>query len=98
MNRLAEFAHSVFNSEENRIYVPKKRLIISGAILFFIAVFLLSVTNLYTAIITLPVILFWVYAYILFCKIWKSHRCSVFRLVVIPILSVAFSVLLKYLL
>ena len=94
MNKIAEQSMLINDSayQVYMIYTPANRLLKIAFILQTVLITLLSVTfNYLIAIITVPLIFFWVYFFYLFCRIWKRYAFSTLYLVLLPVFSVIFS-------
>lgn len=91
MNKFAKLSMSLKESSAQKylINTPTRRLL-RGALLFWlILTTLLAVTfNALVAIVTVPLIIIWIYFYYLFSFIWKRYMFSTFYLVLIPVLAI----------
>ncbi len=98
MNRLVDLGlrAEAQGDEILLILPPRRRLLITAAILYFAEILLIGVTfNYLIALITIPVMMFWMYFYYLFCKVWSAYY-SKFYLVAVPILCIPLSAALMY--
>ena len=96
MNRLVELGLRAEDGSGEILFIlpPRKRLLLTAAILYSAEILLIGVTiNYLIALVTVPVMLFWIY---LFCKIWAAYY-SRFYLVAVPILCIPVSFALMWL-
>ena len=84
------------SAQKYLINTPTKRLLCTAGLFLLLLTTLLAVTfNALVAIVTVPLTIIWVYFYYLFGFIWKRYMFSTFYLVLIPVLSVVFAVLIR---
>ncbi len=99
MNRLVELGLRAEDGSGEILFIlpPRKRLLLTAAILYSAEILLIGVTiNYLIALVTVPVMLFWIYYYYVFCKIWTAYY-SRFYLVAVPILCIPVSFALMWL-
>ncbi len=98
MNEFAKFASAIFDASEHihLIVSPTKRLLKIAFVLFVICVALLTLSSGIIMIITIPLLIFEIYFYYLFCKLWKSFRFSSLYLIIMPIAAIAVSACIKH--
>ena len=74
------------------------RLLCIGLVYWGALLLLLSVTTVITSILTLPVLVYWVLRYIVFCQWWRKMHFSKLYLIGMPIVSAVLAVVLRWLL
>ncbi len=100
MHRMANAAAHLLDTSDEKHYIiaPTKKLLRIAAILFFVAVVLLTLSSGFALIITIPFLVIEGYFYYFFCKIWRSYRYSTAWLIILPALAVFVSIGIKMLL
>lgn len=97
--KFADAAAQIFDASEQKHFIvaPIKRLLKLAAILFIAGVVLITLSSGYWCIATIPALMFLVYLYYLFCKLWRAYGYSRIYLFLLPIAAIAASVGLKLL-
>lgn len=100
MHRMANAAAHILDISDEKRYIiaPTKRLLRIAAVLFVIAVILLTLSSGLALIITIPFLVIEGYFYYFFCKIWRSYHYSTAWLVILPAVAVCVSTGIKILL
>lgn len=97
MNALAKMASAIIDASDNihLIVSPTKKILKIALILFSVGVALITLSSGFLTFITIPLLMFELYFYYLFCKVWRSYKFSVLWLIMMPIAVIAVSTVLK---
>lgn len=87
-------------ASEKRLAIipPIGRIMSAGACVFLCQLILMTGTNLYTCIVTIPMFLFWGIAFGWFCRIWTAFHFSKAWIITAPLLVIILSVYCHWLL
>ena len=99
MNKLVNLNLLIEENSGEKLLIrpPTVKILKMALIMFTVGFILITVTvNALIAIITVPLLLFWVYFYYLFCKIWKLYKYSNVYLAVLPIIMLILSILARF--
>ncbi len=98
--RLADLSNRILSGDECPLYIliPAWKLLGRLCIFFAVGTLLLTLTFSLWAIVTIPVLVFWSYLYILFCHVWKRYRLSGFYIVLTPICALSLAAGIRYIL
>lgn len=95
--KFAESATRIFDASSQKHFIvsPTKRLLKLMLLLFIAGVTLITLSSGFWCIATIPALLFEIYFYYLFCKLWRSYNFSKLYLILMPIATAAASIGLK---
>lgn len=75
------------NDEYLLIIPPTKRILLLAASLMGVGSLLIGITvNSLIAIITIPLFVYWIFYYYMFCKIWRVFKYSKVYLIAMPVI------------
>ncbi len=97
VSRLSRLTQDVLAADGSPrfILLPARRLISRLLLFFAVGTLLLTLSYTLLAIVTIPVLVFWGYLYVLYCHIWDRFCLSRVYTVGAPILAVVLSVALR---
>ncbi len=97
VSRLSRMASEVLSGDgcPRYILLPARQLIARLLLFFTVGTVLLTLTYSLIAIITIPVLVFWGYLYLLYCHVWNRYGLSRAYTVGAPILALVLSVALR---
>ena len=88
-----------YSSERGHLIVaPFRKILLLGFVNWGVLAALVAGTTLWTGIVTIPLLGYWILRYTVFCKWWRGFRFSRLYLIGCPIAAVALAVLLRCLL